>query len=38
MKKKLASILITNFNKDKYLNNSINSCLAQNYKKRNPNI
>ena len=34
MKKKLASILITNFNKDKYLNDTINSCLAQNYPKK----
>ena len=34
MKKQLVSILITNFNKDKYLNNTINSCLAQNYKKK----
>ena len=34
MKKKLASILITNFNKDKYLNNAVRSCLAQNYKKK----
>ena len=34
MKKKLASILITNFNKDKYLSDTINSCLAQNYPKK----
>ena len=34
MKKQFASILITNFNKDKYLNDNINSCLAQNYKKK----
>ena len=34
MKKKLASILITNFNKDKYLNSAVRSCLAQNYKKK----
>ena len=34
MKKQLASILITNFNKDKYLNYTIKSCLAQNYKKK----
>ena len=34
MKKQLASILITNFNKDKYLNDTIQSCLAQNYKNK----
>ena len=34
MKNELASILITNFNKDKYLNDTIQSCLAQNYKKK----
>ena len=34
MKNQLASILITNFNKDKYLNDTIQSCLAQNYKKK----
>ena len=34
MKNQLASILITNFNKDKYLNDTIQSCLVQNYKKK----
>ena len=34
MKKQFASILITNFNKDKYLSDNIKSCLAQNYKKK----
>ena len=34
MKKQLASILITNFNKDKYLSDTIKSCLVQNYKKK----
>ena len=34
MNKKLASILITNFNKDKYLKKTIYSCLKQNYNKK----
>ena len=34
MKNKFASILITNFNKDKYLSDAVRSCLAQNYKKK----
>ncbi len=34
MKKGLASILITNFNKEKYLSKSIQSCLDQTFKKK----
>ena len=34
MNKKLASILITNFNKDKYLKKTIYSCLKQNFNKK----
>ncbi len=34
MKKNFVSILITNFNKEKYIRNTINSCLKQNFKKK----
>jgi len=34
MKKDLVSILITNYNKEKFLKKSIASCLNQNYKKK----
>ena len=34
MKEHLISILITNYNKSKYLNKTINSCLKQNYKNK----
>ncbi len=34
MKKGLASILMTNFNKSQYLEKSINSCVKQNYKNK----
>ena len=33
-KKFFASILITNYNKEKFLNNSIKSCLKQSYKNK----
>ena len=32
--KPLASILITNYNKEKFLKKTINSCLKQNYKNK----
>ena len=32
-KKPLVSILIASYNKEKYVNRCINSCLSQNYKK-----
>ena len=34
MKKNFVSILITNFNKSKYLQNTINSCLIQDFKDK----
>ena len=34
MKKNYVSILITNYNKEKYIRNTINSCLKQNFKKK----
>ena len=34
MKKNFVSILITNFNKSKYLQKSINSCLIQDFKDK----
>ena len=34
MKKNLVSILITNFNKSKYLQKAINSCLIQDFKDK----
>ena len=34
MKKILSSILITNYNKSKYIKNSIKSCLDQSFKKK----
>jgi len=34
MKKNYASILITNYNKEKYIKHTINSCLKQNFKKK----
>ena len=34
MKEEIASILITNYNKEKFLNNTIRSCLNQNYSKK----
>ena len=34
MKKNFVSILITNFNKGKYLEKTINSCLIQEYKNK----
>ena len=34
MKKNYASILITNYNKERYIRNTINSCLKQNFKKK----
>ena len=34
MKKNFVSILITNFNKDRYIKNTINSCLIQNFKDK----
>ena len=34
MKKNFVSILITNFNKSKYLKKTINSCLIQDYKNK----
>ena len=33
-KKKNISILITNYNKEKFLKKSIKSCLKQNFKKK----
>ena len=32
--KPLASILVTNYNKEKFLKKTINSCLKQNYKNK----
>ena len=34
MKKKYISILITNYNKESYIKNTIKSCLNQNFKKK----
>ena len=34
MTKKLVSILITNYNKGKYLDKTIKSCLEQNFLKK----
>ena len=34
MKKNYVSILITNYNKEKYIKNTINSCLNQDFKKK----
>ena len=34
MKKNLVSILITNFNKGRYLKKTIDSCLKQNFKNK----
>ena len=34
MKKNFVSILITNYNKGKYLKKTINSCLIQDYKDK----
>ena len=34
MEKNFVSILITNFNKGKYLQNAINSCLMQDFKEK----
>ena len=34
MKKNYVSILITNFNKENHIRNTINSCLKQNFKKK----
>ena len=34
MKKNYVSILITNYNKEKYIRNTINSCLNQDFKKK----
>ena len=34
MKKNYVSILITNYNKEKYIRNTINSCLKQDFKKK----
>ena len=34
MNEENASILITNYNKEKFLNNTIRSCLNQNYSKK----
>ena len=33
-KKKLISILITNYNKERFLKKSIKSCLRQNFKNK----
>ena len=34
MKKELASILITNYNKEKYLKKTIQSCLNQDFRNK----
>ena len=34
MKKNYVSILITNYNKESYIKNTIKSCLNQNFKEK----
>ena len=34
MKKNYVSIIITNYNKEKYIKKTINSCLKQNFKNK----